>query len=209
MTDLEATFAERRGQFLEPVARRLEDHLHNCLKSSARVDRIVARAKRVDRFLAKATKVREDGSPKYQLPLAEIQDQIAARIVTFYLSDVSRISTEINRFFRPIERKLIVPDSENEFGYFGQHFILLIPTDVTAGLEYPDAPEFFELQIKTLFQHAWAEAEHDVGYKPFTKLTSVHKRKIAFTAAQAWGADLIFDELFSELDSAPAPPNVV
>ena len=60
-------------------------------------------------------------------------------------------------------------------------------------------PGFFELQIKTLFQHAWAEADHDLGYKPGTvPLTSAQRRKIAFTSAQAWGADHMFDELFRE-----------
>ena len=58
-------------------------------------------------------------------------------------------------------------------------------------------PKFFELQIRTLFQHAWAEAEHDVGYKPTQPLKLEERRKIAFTAAQAWGADTIFQELFS------------
>jgi len=71
---------------------------------------------------------------------------------------------------------------------------------VTAGVSHDgEAPEFFELQIKTLFQHAWAEAEHDLGYKPPKPLTSIQKRKMAFTAAQAWGADQIFDELSREL----------
>jgi putative GTP pyrophosphokinase len=60
-------------------------------------------------------------------------------------------------------------------------------------------PGFFELQIKTLFQHAWSEADHDLGYKPGDQpLTSEQKRLIAFTSAQAWGADHIFDQLFRE-----------
>jgi hypothetical protein len=40
--------------------------------------------------------------------------------------------------------------------------------------------------------------EHDLGYKPGDKvLNPDDKRKLAFTSAQAWGADLIFDELFA------------
>jgi ppGpp synthetase/RelA/SpoT-type nucleotidyltranferase len=109
---------------------------------------------------------------------------------------VERISTEIERYFRPIEFKIIVPDSEAEFGYFGKHFILIIPTDIyDQELPFGSGPRFFELQIKTLFQHAWAEAEHDLAYKPSTSLSIDQKRRVAFTAAQAWGADMIFEEL--------------
>jgi putative GTP pyrophosphokinase len=59
--------------------------------------------------------------------------------------------------------------------------------------------DFFELQLKTLFQHAWSEADHDLGYKPSAELSLDQKRRLAFTAAQAWGADLIFDELYREI----------
>jgi putative GTP pyrophosphokinase len=58
-------------------------------------------------------------------------------------------------------------------------------------------PKVLELQIKTLFQHAWSEANHDLGYKPdLQPLDPDDERKLAFTAAQAWGADQIFDELY-------------
>ncbi len=90
-----------------------------------------------------------------------------------------------------------VPDSEWEFGYFGKHYILLLPRDVIdPGIDQNLVPEFFELQVKTLFQHAWSEANHDLGYKPgAAPLTADEKRRLAFTAAQAWGADRVFDEL--------------
>jgi putative GTP pyrophosphokinase len=174
----------------------IEQQLRGYLDGVPRVDRVSARAKSVDRFVAKANKL-TDGSPKYSDPLSQIQDQIGARIIGFYLSDIEAISSLIEKYFRPIESKLLVPESEWEFGYFGKHFILLMPTEFAEDVAGEEPlPEFFELQIKTLFQHAWSEAEHDVGYKPSaTPLSSDEKRQLAFTAAQAWGADRIFDEL--------------
>jgi ppGpp synthetase/RelA/SpoT-type nucleotidyltranferase len=56
-------------------------------------------------------------------------------------------------------------------------------------------PDFFELQIKTLYQHAWSQAEHGLGYKPETPLSNEEQRKLAFIAAQSWGADTILAEL--------------
>jgi putative GTP pyrophosphokinase len=80
---------------------------------------------------------------------------------------------------------------------------LLHSRDIFDGkIKEDESVAFFELQIKTLFQHAWSEAEHDLGYKPATVLSSDQKRRLAFTAAQAWGADQIFDELYRHIESA-------
>ncbi|TIL58621.1 MAG: hypothetical protein E5Y79_19140 [Mesorhizobium sp.] len=82
----------------------------------------------------------------------------------------------------------------------GRHHILLMPSDLYgAAEEKAVVPDVFELQIKTLFQHAWSEAEHDLGYKPGEQpLDPEDERLLAFTSAQAWGADRIFDDLFKK-----------
>ena len=111
------------------LAARIEDHLKNLFGSLARIDRVSARAKSVDRFLGKAAKL-QDGKPKYEDPLNQIQDQVGARIVTFYASDVERVRLEIEKYFKYIESQRIVPESEKEFGYEGRHFILFVPEDL-------------------------------------------------------------------------------
>lgn len=148
----------------------------------------------------KKASTQADGKLKYSDPLSQIQDQIGARIIVFYQSDVERIDQLVKRYFRAIEYRKVVPDSESEFGYFGHHLILILPTDIVEdGMDKSLIPEFFELQIKTLFQHAWSEADHDLGYKPGEQLlTAEQKRRIAFTSAQAWGADQMFEQLFRE-----------
>jgi putative GTP pyrophosphokinase len=80
----------------------------------------------------------------------------------------------------------------------------VLPSDAKSdSIDKALMPDFFELQIKTLFQHAWSEADHDLGYKPgSTPLNSEEKRKLAYTSAQAWGADHMFDELFRARSSA-------
>ncbi len=167
-----------------------------------RIDRISARAKSPDRFLAKATKDK-DGARKYADPFNEIQDQVAARITVFYLSDVELVESTVSRYFNRIEASTVVEDSPKTFGYEGRHLVLPIPQELFEEEEHPEAPDFFELQIKTLFQHAWGEAEHDLAYKPSTPLTELQAREIAFTAAQAWGADQMFCKLFKELGQNP------
>ena len=101
-----------------------------------------------------------------------------------------------------VEEKEIFPEDESQFGYEGVHYILFIPEDIRdPKIPKADCTEFFELQIKTLYQHAWSEANHDLCYKSESDLTKVQLRKIAFTAAQSWGADSIFNELATTLIS--------
>ena len=190
---------EKRFLILENVAARLERHIAGLLVPPIRIDRISARAKSPDRYYQKATKPDDDGKIKYDNPQYQIQDQIGARITVFYLSDIDRIRDSIESYFQFIEVKTKAPSSDSEFGYFGLHFILEMPADVIPEGNEDDIPEFFELQIKTLFQHAWSEAHHDLGYKSLRDSTGDERRKVAFTAAQAWGADTIFQELANSL----------
>ena len=51
-------------------------------------------------------------------------------MITFYLSDVHRAAAVIERYYRQIEARDLVPDLEWEFGYFGRHYVLVVPTDL-------------------------------------------------------------------------------
>lgn len=188
---------------LKPLAVALNDFLVECLEGEARIDRIGARPKSVDRFVVKAETLTDDGTRKYDAPLDQIQDQVGARVTVFYKSDVTRVKEHLLKYLRPTEAKDLVPVSEWQFGYFGFHAVCLFPREVISPEWSTEMiPQFFELQIKTLFQHAWSEANHDLGYKPEgDALTSDQVRMLAFTSAQAWGADRAFDELFCDLHS--------
>jgi len=190
----------KRFPLLEKVACKIKDDLKVKVKKCLRIDNISARAKSIERFTIKAKRVNEDGSLKYDDPINQIQDQIGVKIVTFYLSDVDEIEKIIKDYYTPIEHKKVAPDNIKEFGYEGKHLILFIEDwHIGNGVDEKDIPNYFELQIKTLFQHAWAECEHDLGYKSDKPLNKEDKRNLAFTAAQAWGADKIFNEVFIKI----------
>ena len=192
-------YQERYDKVLKPIASALEEYVQDWFSDQPRIDRIIARAKTVDSFEKKAIK-EIDGKPKYLEPLNQIQDQIGCRIITLYTSDVEQIDRKILSDFRAIEYEDRIPESDWTFGYSGRHYVLLLPADVIdPSIQRNWVPWCFELQVKTLFEHAWSEAGHDLGYKPAEDpLTSDQQRRLAFTAAQAWGADRIFDELFKE-----------
>jgi len=203
MFDIRKAYAARFDT-LTAIAQMVEKDLQTSLADLPHIDRISARPKSIESFIRKATK-EEHGRPKYDDPINQIQDQVGARIITFYLEDVEKITEQVLRYNRKIEERDVVPDSEKEFGYFGKHFILILNKELKPPSFDPDlTPSVFELQIKTLFQHAFSEGSHDLAYKPIVPLSKEQHRKVAFTAAQAWGGDKIFQELYDELFTTPS-----
>lgn len=196
--NLAAKYQSLHDDVLTKTSDHLRDYIKSCLDDLPNIDNVAARAKSPERFAAKALK-QIDGSFKYKNPLSEIQDLIGARVTVLYLSDIDHVRKVIDGYFNAIEWQDKMPESDSEFGYFGNHYILPLPDDVIPEGEEGRAPKFFELQIKTLFQHAWSEAHHDIGYKAPRDLSSLERRQMAFSAAQAWGADQIFEALVKDI----------
>lgn len=199
MVDYIEIYAKRREQYLERLSISIENRIKEILfeNNAQRVDNVSSRAKTVISFEKKAKSI-VDGRPRYDHPLTSIQDQIGVRITVFYTSDVFCVEKIIRNHFQTIEVKELEPLSAWAFGYFGRHLLPIIPLDLIPDeVEEDEIPPCFELQIKTLFQHAWAQANHDLGYKPeLGGLSLEEERKLAFASAQAWGADHHFNELF-------------
>lgn len=185
---------------LAACAKRIEEEVRISVQRVEHVDRISCRVKAVDRFLTKATKV-ECGVKYYSSPLREIQDIIGIRILVLYLQDVELAFGAVKEYFRSIEVADVKPASEDEFSYFGKHGIFLIPDDCKVSSPSDDHPKHFELQVKTLFQHAWAEAEHDLRFKPQSgSLTAAESRLCGFAASLSWGADKAFDDVLRSVE---------
>jgi ppGpp synthetase/RelA/SpoT-type nucleotidyltranferase len=81
--ELETAYRQRYEAVLKPLATAIEAHLSECFSGEPRIDRITARPKAVDSFMKKAQALVKS-RPKYCEPLSQIQDQIGARIITFY-----------------------------------------------------------------------------------------------------------------------------
>jgi len=198
---LKRAYSRRYSEILKPIACKLDIYLNELLCGVPRIDTVSVRPKSISSFIEKSLKTNENGKQKYDDPIHQIQDQIGARVVTLYRSSRDPVKDIIRAYLAPIEVQAITPPSPSVFEYEGWHFILFLPEDILDNeMKEKDCPKFFELQIRTLFQHAWAEANHNIFYKSTKELDFESQRKCAFTAAQAWGADLIFDQLAEKSD---------
>ncbi|MGI8488948.1 hypothetical protein QWJ20_10455 [Pectobacterium sp. S5] len=101
--------------------------------------------------------------------LKDITDILGFRIITFYSSDIDDLEDLIKKEFIIDEensidkRKAIEPD---RFGYMSLHYIVSLRRERSSLPEYSDFSDYkFEIQIRTILQHCWAEIEHKLGYK--------------------------------------------
>jgi len=180
---------EERLPLLQELAANLERELRRQFDGVEHVDRISFRVKSTDSFLDKVLERRVE--PSYDEPLIEVEDQVAGRILVFFLSDVEPAHVQAERLFTPVEAVQRRPTRYNEFDYESFHAIYGIPpqTKPARWNERDDLPRTFELQIRTLFQHSYAEPQHDLAYKPETPPSDEIRRELAWVAASSWGAD--------------------
>jgi ppGpp synthetase/RelA/SpoT-type nucleotidyltranferase len=84
----------------------------------------------------------------------------------------------------------------------------MISPDVQPGgwAELSERPTTFELQVRTLFMHAWAEPQHDIAYKAPVPLTHDEKRQLAWAASNAWGGDAIFEQVLDSIAKRAGGP---
>ena len=120
--------------------------------------------------------------------LADITDIFGVRIITFYTDDVDKVASVVERLFdvdwdnSVDKRKLHEIDS---FGYLSLHYICRVP----------DCPYRFEIQMRTILQHAWANMNHDTGYKSGVEVPKEYLRNMNRLA----GMLELIDEQFSRI----------
>ncbi len=102
----------------------------------------------------------------YYNTFEELTDILGCRIVCFLSDEIDTIGKKIEEFFvidweNSSDKRALI--KEDAFGYLSLHYICSLPF----GQQWPDeiCGKKFEIQIRTILQHAWAVIEHDIGYK--------------------------------------------
>ena len=191
---------EARLGLLDKLARTLEKELRSTLRDLPHVDRISFRTKGIESFLEKAMDLDDKGKRKYAHPLEEIEDQVAGRVLVFYRPDIAAVLGVIEDKWRKAEQEHRRASITSQFDYETTHRICVITPDMCpkGWSDLTEPPATFELQIRTLAQHAWAEPQH-AFYKNESGLREDSERKLYWAAASAWGIDSIWEDLQREL----------
>jgi ppGpp synthetase/RelA/SpoT-type nucleotidyltranferase len=155
----------------------------------------LARAKTVDSLRAKLRKKR------YPNPTTQLTDLVGVRVVSYYEDDVDRITKtiklacEIDHRNSDDKRGSLKPQA---FGYRSVHLIARVRRGVELTPQYAAVGgKWFEIQVRSILEHAWAEIDHEVRYKSGVVYPVDVERRFAAIA----GALEILDHEFLALRS--------
>ena len=170
------------------TAKKLEEQLQKLLTVIPSKTRVIARVKTFDSYYKKYIKLlKNHKSTEKKAPPPQINDIIGVRIICSFLEDLNTVEELIKRKFKVIEVERKGWGHTIEFAYESIHLLVeLTKSDIA------------ELQIRTILQDVWAEAEHELIYKvEFTPFDAPLRRKLAAINASLSMADILFQDVRS------------
>lgn len=193
-----AEYDRKRGAY--------EDFAHTV---GALVKQIVAASGVVVHSVTWRCKARESLAEKVQRTgksyqsLSDITDLAALRITTYFSDDVDKVAAIIaTEFAIDIEnsvdkRAALDPD---RFGYQSLHYVAALSSTRSGLLENARFKGMqIEVQVRSILQHAWAEIEHDIGYKSAAGVPRDLRRRFARVAGLLELADAEFVSIREQL----------
>lgn len=133
--------------------------------------------------------------------IADLSDFCGMRVVVGTLADQATLATVMSDCFQVFkEERKGGPGAGDRFGYNSIHF------DVGVHVDRCDLPEWSglselraEIQLRTAFEHAWAERSHELAYKSDMFIPSELDHVLATAAGQVEVADKLIDEFSTQL----------
>jgi ppGpp synthetase/RelA/SpoT-type nucleotidyltranferase len=136
---------------------------------------------------------------RYGQPKRQVTDVVAARVITYYKDDVPIILRALTKALEIDPHKSVNKHEELEaveFGYTSVHLIARTKGSwFTSPKYFALRNRWFEIQVRSILEHSWAEIEHEVVYKSGIDYPVLIKRRFARIA----GAIEMLEEEFLTL----------
>jgi putative GTP pyrophosphokinase len=126
--------------------------------------------------------------------LWELTDLIGLRVITYFEDGVDRVGRLLEAhlpvdFHHSVDKRK--PSADDRFGYRSLHYV--------CRLAHAEHDLRYEIQVRTLLEHAWAEIEHDLGYKSRDSVPAAARRRLNRLAGLLELADQEFVAIRREL----------
>lgn len=137
--------------------------------------------------------------------IGELTDIVGLRIITYTESEIPKAEKIIRDSFKIHDGDCIDKSKTmavNEFGYKSVHYVCDLGEERARISEYKHIHKIsFEIQLRTILQHAWAEIEHDRNYKFAGELPKHLKRRFFLLAGALELLDREFENLSLDIDT--------
>jgi ppGpp synthetase/RelA/SpoT-type nucleotidyltranferase len=124
-----------------------------------------------------------------------LTDIIGVRVITYFADAVDRVG-ELVEAHLPVDFHHSTDKRRRgatEFGYRSLHYVCSV------GAPLPEHARF-EVQVRTVLEHAWAEIEHDLGYKATEQIPLAVRRRLSRLAGLLELADQEFGAIRDDLE---------
>jgi putative GTP pyrophosphokinase len=124
---------------------------------------------------------------RYEDPRSQVTDLLGVRVITYYGSKVDAIARSLREIMvvdenNSLDKRQLLLDGKT-FGYRSVHLVGKVKATVLRDSRWSALTEMtFEVQIRSLLDHAWAEIEHEVAYKSGVEFGIDVKRRFAAVA---------------------------
>jgi ppGpp synthetase/RelA/SpoT-type nucleotidyltranferase len=169
---------ERQLQHHKQAAELAEKMIREILSDvPVQIHLITSRHKRLDSLRLKLRKKR------YRQPGRQLTDKVGVRVITYFENDIAPVVTLLERELDIDEHKSEDKRTKlnlREFGYLSVHLIARTKGRWSRSpLFAPIRGMWFEIQVRSILEHAWAEIEHEIVYKSGIVFPDETKRRFA------------------------------
>lgn len=135
--------------------------------------------------------------------IQQIDDLIGIRIILLFYRDLEKTCNLISKTLVVISHEDTAQRlAETQFGYQSFHYVISLPEK---WLEIPSFQKFnnmkAEVQVRTLAQHIWAAASHNLQYKQEQSVPIPVQRSIYRVSALLETVDLEFERVLRDRES--------
>jgi len=164
----------------EPEYKKLGEVISSFIKSHITELEILPEVSyRTKDLLSIIKKIRKKQREK-EYNFSSINDKLGLRIICLFQEDMNTVDSFIKNNFQVKKAEYKQEElNYNKLDYISNHYDLSIDSShlyFSKHKQYSDL--IFELQVRTLNQHAWSNAAHSLAYKQEADISPVLKRKI-------------------------------